>query len=261
MRLNKILQKEMIRKKIVAGNWKMNKTMSEARSLVEEIKKHNLPDNVTVVLCPPSLYADAINQLINGVKNLHLGAQNVHQETSGAYTGEVSIDMLKSVGVEFVIIGHSERRASSRESSAHITQKIKSLSAAGVTPIYCCGEPLAIREKGTHVSYVAKQIRNELFGFSGDEIKNLVIAYEPIWAIGTGKTASSDQAQEMHAALRNVFAKKYGKEIAEGISILYGGSCNAANAKEIFGKPDVDGGLIGGASLKAKDFVTIVQSF
>ena len=239
----------------------MNKTMGEAQTLIEEIKSQTLPADVTVVVCPPTLYAEMAARLVAGTKNLHVGAQNVHQETSGAYTGEVSIEMLKSTGVEYVIVGHSERRAYNRESSKHITQKITNLLAHQLTPIYCCGEPLSIREKDTHVAYVARQIRTELFNFSSEEIQKIVVAYEPIWAIGTGKTASPEQAQEMHAAIRGVFAKKYGKEIADTISILYGGSCNAANAKEIFGKPDVDGGLIGGASLKVKDFVTIVNSF
>ena len=251
----------MIRKKIVAGNWKMNKTMSEAQSLVQDIAAQTLPDDVIVVLCPPAVYAEMTHRLIAGNKNLHLGAQNVHQEISGAYTGEVSVEMLKSVGTEYVIVGHSERRAFNCESSEHITQKIKNLLAADMTPIYCCGEPLSIREKETHTAFVAEQIRTELFGLSENEIQKIVVAYEPIWAIGTGKTASPEQAQEMHAAIRAIFFKKYGKNIADNLPVLYGGSCNAANAKEIFSKPDVDGGLIGGASLKAKDFVTIINSF
>ena len=251
----------MSRKKIVAGNWKMNKTVSEAQSLIEDIAAQTLPNDVIVVLCPPILYAEMTHRLIAANKNLHLGAQNVHHETVGAYTGEISVEMLKSVGTEYVIVGHSERRAFNRESSPHITQKIKNLLAANITPIYCCGEPLTIREKDTHVAFVAEQIRTELFGLSMDEIQKIVVAYEPIWAIGTGKTASPEQAQEMHAAIRAIFLEKYGKNTADNLPILYGGSCNAANAKEIFGKPDVDGGLIGGASLKAKDFLTIINSF
>ncbi len=251
----------MIRKKIVAGNWKMNKTMSEAHTLIEDIAAQKIPDDVIVVLCPPIVYAEMTHRLMAGNKNLHLGTQNVHHESGGAFTGEVSVEMLKSVGTEYIIVGHSERRAFNRESSVHITQKIKNILAADIAPIYCCGEPLLIREKNTHVAFVAKQIRNELFGLSPAEISKIVVAYEPIWAIGTGITASPAQAQEMHAAIRDIFSKKYGKKIADELPILYGGSCNAANAKEIFGKPDVDGGLIGGASLKAKDFITIINSF
>jgi triosephosphate isomerase len=251
----------MSRKKIVAGNWKMNKNFQDALLLATELKKRTMPDNVSVVICPPSVFVESVGRAIEGNTALHLGAQNCHHENAGAYTGEISADMLKSVGASFVIIGHSERREYFKENSLQLIKKLDLLLAKGLTPIFCCGEPLRIREKGTHARYVEKQIKEVLFHLSPQAIQKVVIAYEPIWAIGTGLTASPEQAQEMHAAIRKVLQKKYSVEVADNISILYGGSCNAANAKTLFSQPDVDGGLIGGASLKADDFHTIINSF
>lgn len=253
-----------MRKKIVAGNWKMNLNFEEGQKLTSEIvnmlKDENDKD-VTVVLNPPFVHLYPVKKLIGSTPNLFLGAQNCSDKTSGAFTGEVSATMLASFGASYVILGHSERREYFKESNELLTAKTKQALENGLTPIFCCGEPLEIREAGTQEEYVKNQLTESLFGFSAEEISKIVIAYEPIWAIGTGKTASSDQAQEMHAALRAHFASKYGAEIADGLSILYGGSCNPGNAKEIFSKADVDGGLIGGASLKSRDFVDIIKSF
>lgn len=253
-----------MRKKIVAGNWKMNLNFEDGQKLTSEIVnilKDENDKNVTVVLNPPFVHLYPIKKLIGDTSNLFLGSQNCSDKASGAYTGEISAAMLASFGAKYVIIGHSERREYFKESNQLLTAKTKQALENGLIPIFCCGEPLDIREAGTHEAYVKGQLTEGLFGFSGEEISKVVIAYEPIWAIGTGKTASSDQAQEMHAALRNHFASKYGQDIAANLSILYGGSCNPGNAKEIFSKPDVDGGLIGGASLKSRDFVDIVKSF
>ncbi|AKP50674.1 triose-phosphate isomerase [Cyclobacterium amurskyense] len=253
-----------MRKKIVAGNWKMNCLLEEGQKLTSEIvnmiKDEPIKD-VQVILNPPFVHLHGVKKLIAGVDNIYLGAQNCSDQNSGAYTGETSAAMLTSFGAEFVIIGHSERRAMFNESNELLTEKTKQALSNNLTPIFCCGEPLEIREAGTHEAYVTKQLTESLFGFSEEEVKKLVIAYEPIWAIGTGKTASSDQAQEMHSAIRQHLSSKYGKTVAEGISILYGGSCKPDNAKEIFSKADVDGGLIGGASLKSRDFVDIAKSF
>jgi triosephosphate isomerase (TIM) len=253
-----------MRKKIVAGNWKMNLGFDEGQKLTSEIVnmlKDEEHSGVTAVLNPPFVHLYPVKKLIGDTPNLFLGGQNCSDKSSGAYTGEISASMLASFGASYVILGHSERREYFKESNQLLTEKTKQALANGLTPIFCCGEPLEIREAGTHEEYVKDQLTESLFGFSAEEISKLVIAYEPIWAIGTGKTASSDQAQEMHAALRGHFASKYGQEIADNLSILYGGSCNPGNAKDIFSKPDVDGGLIGGASLKSRDFVDIIKSF
>ena len=253
-----------MRKKIVAGNWKMNCLLEEGQKLTSEIvnmiKDEPIKD-VTVILNPPFIHLNGVKKLIGSVNGIHVGAQNCSDKSAGAYTGETSAEMLASFGVEFVILGHSERRALFNESNELLTEKTKQALNNNLTPIFCCGEPLEIREAGTHEAFVKKQLTESLFLFSEAEIKKLVIAYEPIWAIGTGKTASSDQAQEMHEAIRQHLAGKYGEQVAEEVSILYGGSCKPDNAEEIFSKPDVDGGLIGGASLKSKDFVAIVKSF
>lgn len=253
-----------MRRKIVAGNWKMNLNFDEGQKLTSEIvnmlKDEHVKD-VTVVLNPPFVHLYPVKKLIGDTPNLFLGSQNCSDKSSGAYTGEISAGMLASFGAKYVILGHSERREYFKESNELLTAKTRQALDNGLTPIFCCGEPLEIREAGTHEEYVKQQLTESLFGFSTEEISKIVIAYEPIWAIGTGRTASSDQAQEMHAALRSHLASKYGNEIADGISILYGGSCNPSNAKDIFSKPDVDGGLIGGASLKSRDFVEIVKSF
>ena len=251
----------MARQKIVAGNWKMNKTLAEGNELVRSVLAKNLDAGTTVVFAAPFVNLTAVAGLIHGKKGLHLAAQNVHQEEKGAFTGEISADMLVAAGCGFAIIGHSERRQYFAETNAQLAQKVDISLKKGLKPIFCCGEPLAIREKGKHVAFVAKQLKESLFHLSDDEIKGFVIAYEPIWAIGTGVTASTEQAQEMHAALRKLLARKFGKRLAGGISILYGGSCNAQNAAELFAQPDIDGGLIGGASLKAEDFVAIINAF
>lgn len=253
-----------MRKKIVAGNWKMNLTLEEGQKLTSEIVhmvKDELNETVTVVINPPFTHLQSVKNLIEGAKNIFLGAQNCSDKVSGAYTGEVSTGILASFGASYVIIGHSERREYFKETDEQLTEKVKLALSSGLTPIFCCGEPLEIREANTQEDYVTKQLTASLFGLSEAEIQKLVLAYEPIWAIGTGRTASSDQAQEMHAAIRKHIASKYGKDIADGISILYGGSCKPDNAQDIFSKADVDGGLIGGASLKSRDFVDIVKSF
>jgi triosephosphate isomerase len=253
-----------MRKKIVAGNWKMNCLLEEGQKLTSEIV-HMIKDEptagVTVVLNPPYVHLQAVGRLLAGVDQLFLGGQNCSDKASGAYTGEISAAMLASFGASYVIIGHSERREYFNETNELLTEKTKQALSNGLHPIFCCGEPLEIRESGSHEAYVKDQLTASLFGFTEEELKKIVIAYEPIWAIGTGKTASADQAQEMHAAIRNHLAGKYGETVAHEISILYGGSCKPDNAKEIFSKPDVDGGLIGGASLKSRDFVDIVKSF
>lgn len=253
-----------MRKKIVAGNWKMNLTLEEGQKLTSEIVNmvtDELNQSVTVVINPPFTHLQSVKKLIEGAKDIFLGAQNCSDKVSGAYTGEVSAPMLASLGASYVIIGHSERREYFKETAEQLTEKVKLALANGLTPIFCCGEPLEIREANTQDAYVTEQLTASLFGFSEAEIQQLVLAYEPIWAIGTGRTASSDQAQEMHAAIRKHLASKYGQGIADGISILYGGSCKPDNAQDIFSKSDVDGGLIGGASLKSRDFVDIVKSF
>jgi triosephosphate isomerase len=251
----------MDRKKIVAGNWKMNKTYSDALDLAHALTEKTLPSDVTVIVCTPSVYCAEVGKVLLGHKTLNVGAQNCHHEESGAYTGEVSASMLQSIGVDYVIIGHSERREYQKETGEVLVKKINLLLSKGMKPIYCCGEPLKIRESGKHINYVAKQIKTELFHLDKDAMKNIVIAYEPIWAIGTGLTASPEQAQEMHNEIRKVIQRKYGKRVSDKISILYGGSANAANAKTLFSQPDVDGGLIGGASLKADDFATICNAY
>lgn len=249
------------RQLIVAGNWKMNKTYMEGRNLAKEIVERLQPSEVIVVLATPFIHLNSIGNVIKGISNLKLGAQNCHQEESGAYTGEISAGMLKSLSVEYVIIGHSERREYFAESDELLAKKVNAVLAKGLIPIFCCGEKLEVREANQHLELVENQIKNALFHLAPAAFEKVVIAYEPVWAIGTGKTASPEQAQEMHLHIRNLLAKQYGEELAQATTILYGGSVNAANAKELFQKPDVDGGLVGGASLKAEDFVTIVNSF
>lgn len=253
-----------MRKKIVAGNWKMNKNLDEGLKLASEITqmiKDELINDVSVVLAPPFIHLQSLSKLIPDGPKIFLGAQNCHEKESGAFTGEISADMLKSVGVSFVIVGHSERRQYFKESNELLAQKLNALLKSNLTPIFCCGEPLDIREKDEHVQYVVNQLQESLYHLSTEEIQKVVIAYEPIWAIGTGKTASSQQAQQMHADIRKSLSDKYGDQIAAKISILYGGSCNPQNAEELFACPDVDGGLIGGASLKSRDFLDIIKSF
>jgi triosephosphate isomerase len=247
-----------MRQKIVAGNWKMNKNLDEGLKLASELIymiKDEVNDDVKIVLAPPYIHLQSLSKLISDNSNISLGAQNCHEKESGAYTGEISASMLKSVNVSYVIIGHSERRQYFKESNQVLAQKIDILLKNELKPIFCCGEPLEIREKNGHIDYVVKQLEESIFHLTEEQFKNIVIAYEPIWAIGT------QQAQEMHAEIRKCIAGKFGSGVADELTILYGGSCNPQNAPELFACPDVDGGLIGGASLKSRDFTDIVKSF
>lgn len=251
-----------MRKQIAAANWKMNLTLQEAETLIDELlaTPHELGENQEAVFGVPFPYLQAIINKLAGKKNVFVAAQNCYDKKSGAYTGEVSAPMLKSIGVNYVILGHSERREYFNESHAMLATKIDICQENGLKPIFCCGEALPTREAGEENSFVETQLKESLFHLSAEQVTGFVIAYEPIWAIGTGKTASNEQAQEMHAHIRKVLANKYGQEVAGSVSILYGGSVKANNAKEIFGQPDVDGGLVGGASLVAADFATIINS-
>ena len=252
-----------MRKKIVAGNWKMNKTADEAKALLSEVinmVKDEVTSDVEVVLCPPALYLTTARQYLAAGGKISLGAQNCHEKDCGAYTGEISAPMLKSIGVDYVILGHSERRQYFDETNAQLTEKVDRALENGLTPIFCCGESRDMRENGDYVGFVKDQLTDSLFHLSAESFANVVIAYEPIWAIGTGLTASSAQAQDMHFELRQHVAGQYGDSVAQDITILYGGSANAQNAAELFAQPDVDGGLIGGASLKSRDFTTVVKA-
>ncbi len=251
-----------MRKKIVAGNWKMNLDLTEGAELVNEIFK-GLPvlsEDKQVVIAPPYLHLTQTAAQLTGIIDVQLAAQNCHSEASGAYTGEVSASMLKSAEVAYVIIGHSERREYFKEDNAMLAKKVNQVLSNDMKVIFCCGEPLAIRDAGTQNDHVGTQIREGLFHLPVAQLTNVVIAYEPIWAIGTGRTATSAQAQEMHAHIRGVVGGQYGSEAAANMTILYGGSCKPSNAAELFACPDVDGGLIGGASLKASDFLGIVEA-
>jgi len=251
-----------MRKQIAAANWKMNLTLQQGEALVDELlgADISLTGNQEVVLGVPSPYLINTKNKLGDKANFYIAAQNCYTKKSGAYTGEVSAEMLKSINVDYVILGHSERREYFSESNEMLAEKVNICFEYGLKPIFCCGEALEIREAGTQNSFVEKQLKESLFHLSAEQLSGFVIAYEPIWAIGTGRTASSEQAQEMHAHLRSVLASKYGEAVAATISILYGGSVKAANAKEIFGQPDVDGGLVGGASLNAAEFTTIANS-
>lgn len=251
------------RKKIVAGNWKMNKTFQEAEDLITEIA--DLLDDINtgeaeVVVCPPSLYLEMITD-VSYESNFSVGAQNVHPEEKGAYTGEISAGMLKELQVSYCIVGHSERRKYFLESNDFLRRKVEALLRHDIIPIFCCGEVLAERQDNRHFEVVGQQLEESLFHLPAKAFGKVVIAYEPVWAIGTGVNATGDQAQEMHAYIRGLVAKKYSQEVADATTILYGGSCTAANARELFAQPDVDGGLIGGASLKADEFLQIATSF
>ncbi|MFA6677065.1 MAG: triose-phosphate isomerase [Bacteroidales bacterium] len=251
-----------MRKKIVAGNWKMNTTVPEGKELASALvsKFAGVPEDVTLVIAPPFTHLDSVGEIIKDSK-ICLSSQNCADQEKGAYTGEVSAAMLKSVGCEYVILGHSERREYYGETSAKLVEKTKLAFANGMKVIFCCGENLEDREAGKHFDVVGKEIKDVLFQFTAADMANVVVAYEPIWAIGTGKTASSAQAEEIHAFIRKTLADQFGKEVAEDMTILYGGSCKPANAKELFAQPDIDGGLIGGAALKADDFIAIAQSY
>lgn len=247
-----------MRRPIIAGNWKMNKTISEAKELIEGLKPLVSDALAQVVVCPTYLSLAAVKEMVKGT-NIKLGAQNVHFEKSGAYTGEVSIDMLKEIGVEFVIIGHSERREYFNETDEGVNKKTKVILEAGMIPIVCCGETLEQREKGVTNDFVSGQIIAALSGLSGDEVASLVIAYEPIWAIGTGKTATAAQANETIKVIRQTVSKEFGEETASNVRIQYGGSMKPGNVAELMAQPDIDGGLIGGASLVAEDFSKVIN--
>lgn len=251
-----------MRKQIAAANWKMNLNLQEASELLNEVVSKNiqLAEGQEAVFAVPFPYLLMAKAKLRDSTNFFVAAQNCYTKELGAYTGEVSAAMLASCEIEYVIIGHSERREYFNENNFTLSQKIDVCLKNKVKPIFCCGESLAIREGGTQNEYVETQLKESLLHLETDQIRNFVIAYEPIWAIGTGKTATAEQAQEMHAHIRNILKEKYGNDVAETISILYGGSVKASNAREIFGKPDVDGGLVGGASLKASEFVEIIQS-
>jgi triosephosphate isomerase len=251
-------------KKIVAGNWKMHLTRAEAVKLATEVvslAKAELPADVSLVLCVPYVHLDAVKAALPAGQRILLGAQDCSQHAQGAYTGEVSAPMLASYGVDCVILGHSERRQYFGESDALLAAKTNQALANGLQVIFCCGETLQERESGRLEEVVATQLRDGLFHLPAEQLGEVVIAYEPVWAIGTGVTASSAQAQEMHAFIRGLVRQQYGEQAAADITILYGGSCKPSNAQELFACPDVDGGLIGGASLKARDFLDIATAY
>lgn len=253
-----------MRKQIVAGNWKMNNNLDEGKILASEVVKlvaAEVNNRVTLILGTPFVHLRSVVEITDDSAKVFVAAQNCSEHKSGAYTGEVSVSMLKSTGLGFVIIGHSERRLYFKETNHQLAKKVDLVLAEELLPIFCCGEPLDIREDGTFFNYVRNQLTDSLFHLNGEQISKLIIAYEPIWAIGTGKTASALQAQEMHSQIRSHLAAKYGNDVASEMSILYGGSCKPENARELFANPDVDGGLIGGASLNAGDFVDIAKSF
>ena len=247
----------MSRKKIIAGNWKMNKTPSEAVELVELLKPLVQNDDVDVVYCVPAIDIVPVAEAVKGT-NVAVGAENFYIEDKGAFTGETSAPMLLDAGVKYVIIGHSERREYFKEDDAFLNKKVKKAFEAGLTPILCCGESLELRERNAYKDWINLQIKADLEGVTAEQVASMVIAYEPIWAIGTGKTATADQAQEVCAMIRNTIAEIYDTDTAEKVRIQYGGSMNAGNCKELLAKPDIDGGLIGGAALKA-DFGDIVN--
>ena len=250
-----------MRKKIVAGNWKMNTTVPEGVALAKAVvaESAKVPADVKLIIAPPFTHLHPVSEVVKGTA-VGLSAQNCADHTKGAYTGEVAVDMLTSVDCQYVILGHSERRQYYGETDAKLVEKTKLALAAGLSPIFCIGENLEQRESGRHFDVVTEQVKNVLFNLTAEEMAKVIVAYEPVWAIGTGKTASAEQAQEIHACVRKVLAEKFGA-LAEEITILYGGSCKPSNAKELFACPDIDGGLIGGAALKAEDFIQIALSF
>ncbi|MBO4596723.1 MAG: triose-phosphate isomerase [Bacteroidaceae bacterium] len=251
-----------MRHKIVAGNWKMNKNLQEGVELAKELNTILAADkpNCDVVICTPFIHLASVAQVLDQ-NVIGLGAENCADKASGAYTGEVSAEMVKSTGAQYVILGHSERREYYHETPEILKEKVLLAQANGLKVIFCIGESLAEREANKQNEVVKAELEGSVFNLSAEDFSKIIIAYEPIWAIGTGKTATSDQAEEIHAYIRSVIADKYGKEVAENISILYGGSCKASNAPELFAKPDIDGGLIGGASLKAADFKGIIDAW
>jgi triosephosphate isomerase (TIM) len=250
-------------RRIVAGNWKMNLDYNEAKTLLKSLmgQKDKFPEDVTIIICPSTPYLSAFSEVLKDQEWVQLGAQNNYFEDSGAHTGEVSPTQLKSLGVSFCIVGHSERRNDFNEDYGILSKKVKALLKHGIRPVFCCGEQLQVRDSNVYKEFVIKQIEDSLFKFSAEEIQKIVIAYEPIWAIGTGKTASAEEAQEIHQLIRNRIASQYDENTANQVSILYGGSCNSDNAGELFSQKDIDGGLIGGASLEAESFVAIANAY
>lgn len=251
-----------MRKQIAAANWKMNLNLQEAMELTDQLinSSINLNESNQVLLAVPFPYLLSVKEKLDSYTGISVCAQNMAATKNGAFTGEVSAQMLQGMNIRFTIIGHSERREYFHEDNQILAAKVNLALEYGIKPVFCCGEPLSIRETNTQNNYVEKQLKDSLFHLSAAQMKDFIIAYEPIWAIGTGKTASSDQAQEMHANIRSVIANHYGNEVADSVSILYGGSVKSSNASDIFGKPDVDGGLVGGASLIAEEFISIINS-
>lgn len=252
-----------MRKKIIAGNWKMNLNLEEGMGLVSEISnmlKDEYKGSAEVVLIPPFTHINAVTKLIAGNPKLKSGAQNCSNHKSGAFTGEISTEMLKSCGATYVIVGHSERRQYFAEHNEWLAKKVDAVLASGLIPIYCCGETLEERESNKHFDILNTQVSEGLFHLSTEQLKQVVIAYEPVWAIGTGKTASTAQAQEIHAYIRNLVVLKYDHDTAQSITIQYGGSVKPENAAELFLSPDIDGALVGGAALQSRSFVDIVKS-
>lgn len=248
-------------KNIVAGNWKMNMDFNEGEVLAAEVMRSQDFKDVEIVLAPPYIHLQRLAIMAEHYSNVFISAQNCNDNDSGAFTGEVSASMIRSVGVQYVILGHSERREYYNETNELLKKKVVTALKNGLKVIFCCGEPLEVRKEGQHLQYVINQLRESVFDLSREDFENLVIAYEPIWAIGTGETATVHQAQEMHEYIRKAVARNYSPSFASGISILYGGSVKPDNAKELFSAPDINGGLIGGASLKTKDFLAIAGSF
>ena len=251
-----------MRKKIVAGNWKMNTTPDEGKTMLLELmhEVHSLQlEHKNVIVIPPFTHLLSFNEILKQ-SHIRLGCQNIYHELSGAFTGEISISMVKNAGAQYVVIGHSERRQYFGEKNDLLAGKLKIVLDNGLTPIYCCGEKDEERKSGIHFEVIKTQISEGLFNFSSEDILKIIIAYEPVWAIGTGNVATPAQAQEIHLYIRNLLAGKYGNEVANDISILYGGSIKASNSAELFGQPDIDGGLVGGASLNVTDFTGIIKS-
>ncbi len=249
-----------MRKKIVAGNWKMNKSLQEGIALVNDLKEVVKNPNCDVVICTPFIHLATVAEMLKGTP-MQLGAENCADKASGAYTGEVSAEMVKSTGAGYVILGHSERRQYYNETGEILKEKVLLALENGLKVLYCIGESLEEREADKQNEVVKKELEESVFNLSEEQFKNIVIAYEPIWAIGTGKTATAEQAEEIHAYIRSCVKERYGAQVAEDTTILYGGSCKASNAPELFSKPDIDGGLIGGASLKAADFKGIIDAW
>lgn len=253
-----------MRRKVVAGNWKMNLDYITGVGLFSEIVNmvnDEVMGDQQIIVCPPFIHISAISQLAKSHQNVSVGAQNCHQADSGAFTGEISAQMLQSVGVEYVIVGHSERRQYFSETDSLLAEKVNSVLKNQLNPIFCIGETLDERNQNAHFDVIKRQLADGLFHLEESDFRKVILAYEPVWAIGTGLTATPEQAQEIHEFIRKEVEGKYGSDISQNISILYGGSCNPKNAAELFAKPDIDGGLIGGAALKSRDFVDIIKSF